>query len=117
MTQRILWANWFLNIRCISRNEFFRTAIPTVFMLVLCQCNSLDMSEIDVGQNNTVSWADAKTIIQKGKVDYVYQSHAGAVGIIMLDDTRYETKQPNIDDVIAWVKTFGKESSIGIMAE
>ena len=86
------------------------------FSLVSCG-RSLDLAYIEVGPKNTVSWEDAKTIIEKGDVDYVAQSHALDVTIVMDDGTRYQTKEPEIDAVNDWLKACGKWGKVGYATE
>lgn len=90
--------------------------LALLFALWGCGSGS-DMTQIKVGPDNTVSWDDARTIIKDGDVDSVFQSHARLVKITMADGTRYQTTEPEIDAVIAWVKECGKEGSVGIMTE
>jgi hypothetical protein len=93
-------------------------ASTALLALLLCACPSrLDMTQIKVGPDNTVSWEDAKTIIKDGDAESVFQSHAGDVSITLEDGTRYKTTQPQVDAVIDWVKTCGKTDSIAIMTE
>ena len=93
------------------------TVSAALLALFLCGCPGLDMTKIDVGPDNTVSWEDAKTIIKDGDVESVYQSHSRLVRITMESDTTYQTTQPRVDDVIAWVEECGKRDSIAIMTE
>jgi len=86
-------------------------------LLASCGSTGTDLSKIEVGPDNTVSWDDAKTIIRDGDVDSVFQSHSRLVRISLADGTRYQTTEPEIDDVIDWVRECGKADSIGIMTE
>ena len=95
-----------------------RSAALLSLVLALCgSCSELDMSTIKVGPDNTVSWEDAKTIIKDGNVKTVFQSHALQVKITMASGTRYQTTEPEIDDVIEWLEKCGKRDSVGIITE
>jgi hypothetical protein len=86
--------------------------------LCLASCGSSpDMSKIQVNENNTVSWEDAKVIIERGKVDCVAQSHSLDVTITMVDGTSYRTKEPKIDAVYDWLKKCGKRDKVGYATE
>lgn len=88
------------------------------FLLLASSCASKpDMTKIKVGPGNTVSWEDAKAIINEGDVEIVFQSHSLEVRIYMADDTTYTTTEPQIDDVIRWVEECGKRDSVAIMTE
>lgn len=92
--------------------------IPSLLALFLVSCGSpLDISEIEVGPDNTVSWEQAKVIIHKGDVDYVGQNHACDVTIVMTDGTSYRTKEPKIDAVNEVLKECAKWGKIGYMTE
>jgi len=75
------------------------------------------MSQIQVHENNTVSWEDAKIIIERGKVDCVAQSHSLDVTIAIADGTSYRTKEPKIDAVYDWLKKCGKRGKVGYATE
>ncbi len=94
-----------------------KPAVWLAMALALASCRSLDMSKINVGPGNTVSWEDAKTIIRDGDVQSVYQTHQLDVTITMADGTTYQTKEPDIDAVIHWVEECGLQGSIGIMTQ
>ena len=76
-----------------------------------------DITKIQVGPDNVISWEDAKAIIQYANVRQVYQTHARTVYITLRDDTEYKTTEPGIDDVIHWVDTVGKREQIGILTQ
>ena len=69
----------------------------------------LDLTKIHVGPDNTISWEDAKTIILKGDVTDVSQTHALDVWIRLKDGTSYRTREPKIDMVSAWLEKCGKK--------
>lgn len=97
-------------VGCVSNRRNVRSAPPkgpTVF----------DINSIEVGPDNTVSWADAKAIIQHGDVDTVFQTHALEVRIHMKDGTAYNTLEPAIDDVIRWIDEIGKRDQIAIATQ
>lgn len=96
------------------------TIIATLSVLTLCLAScgpSLDMSQIQVGANNVVSWEDAKTIVAKGKVKFIDESHSLKVRIIMRDGTVYRTTEPKSDAVKDWLKTCGKWGEIDFAEE
>lgn len=76
-----------------------------------------DITKIQVGPENSISWEDAKALIQYADVRRVYQTHARAVYITLEDDTRYSTTEPRLDDVIHWIDTVGKREQIGIITQ
>ena len=92
-----------------------------LFVLFLPACSSQrDMSEIVVGEKNTISWDDAKSIIRDSDAKdilVVSQNHAREVGITMKDGTQYETVEPSIDDLFDVLKRCGKEGKVSCLTE
>ena len=78
---------------------------------------SFDITKIQVGPDNSISWKDAKAIIQFANIRTVYQTHARAVYITLQDGTKYSTVSPGMDDVIRWIETVGKREQIAIMLQ
>ncbi len=91
--------------------------VPLV-LLFLASCGSrLDISTIEVGPNNTVSWEDARTIIRDGDVKYVAQNHAQDVTIGLVDGSLFHAKEPKIDAVTDWLKACGKWGKVEYATE
>ncbi len=86
-------------------------------LLFLSSCGGLDMSRINVGPENTISWDDAVTVITEGDVDYVYQTHDLNVRINMEDGTKYLTTEPDIDEAWRVIKATGRDEEIRFMTQ
>lgn len=97
-------------IGCVSNRRSVRSTPPKGPVV-------FDINTVEVGPDNTISWADAKSIIQHGNVEAVYQTHAREVRISMADGTAYNTIEPEIDDVIRWITELGKRDQIAIATQ
>lgn len=100
-------------VGCVSNRRTVRRAPPAG----PTGPTTFDINTVEVGPNGTISWADAKSIIQHGNVEAVYQTHAREVRLSMADGTSYSTIEPAIDDVIHWIDEVGKRDQIAIATQ
>ena len=69
----------------------------------------MDLTEIQVGPDNTLSWEEAKKVLTKGDVREAWNSHSGGTGIRMADGTCYRVSEPGPGATWQFIKKLRKK--------
>jgi len=88
---------------------FLKSTIIILLGLLLLSCGDLDSKKI--------SWNEASLKIEKGEIVSVYQLHSHKVYLWDIDDVKYVSMEPQIDDVDILIKNAPNADKISFITE
>jgi hypothetical protein len=79
--------------------------------LVASALASCKTPEDPAGSPTQVSWPRAVELVNSGRVEQAFQSHALVVHLVLKDGSTFQTTEPNIDDIMRVIKECGSKCS------
>ena len=79
-----------------------------LFALSLASCETPTSSTPPIGGPELVPWQRAVDLVNAGRVDEVFQTHALSVQLHLHDGSRVQTVEPAIDEIVRAIQRCGQ---------